>query len=91
MAFDYIKVDRDKMPESYREFEVKDFDGQTKSLECYLVDYYIDTLGLLHHNDRVDEYHGDIHFYGWAEDGVTMQNYCARFTDGQLQWIKESE
>lgn len=33
-------------------------------------------------------YHGDLLFYDWLSDLSTMLEYRARFTEGQLQWIK---
>ncbi len=36
------------------------------------------------------EYHGDICFSGAAKNGPLME-FVARFTDGQLTWIKKIE
>ena len=35
------------------------------------------------------EYHGDVFFYDWDDrSNSDLIEYQARFTDGQLQWIK---
>lgn len=34
------------------------------------------------------EYHGDFNFYDWDDELKLMRDYTARFTNGQLEWIR---
>jgi hypothetical protein len=75
---------------------------QTKSLECLLDNYTISKRGkLVLHRQRHNEtsvkeftidFHGDLRFYtskgSWEKDNYERFEYIARFTEGNLQWIK---
>lgn len=94
--FDDIRVDK-------LDWQGKRRDYQSKSLDCTMTTYIITNEGRLVYEQRewketnkaplggwfvgtgemIDtEYHGDIIFYDFGEE------YLARFTDGQLLWIK---
>ncbi len=78
---------------------------QTKSLDCLLDNYTISKRGkLILHRQRHYEktvkkiyldFHGDLRFYTSTgsneENNYEWFEYIARFTEGNLQWIKRVE
>ena len=76
--FDYVQCDY-PLPDG-RVVEGPVF--QTKDFDCGLDTIRITRAGRLVLQDWHSEFHGDMNFYG--EPG----NFIARFTKGQLQWIK---
>ena len=92
--FDRIKCDFE-----IAEKEIQNNEFQTKDLECFLNDYLITKEGrllLVSDDGSTDlEFHGDLNFYanlGRHPNDKDWQwyNLKARFTEGQLQWIKRS-
>lgn len=70
------------------EIPVSDQDFQSKSLECSMWTYTISSNGKLLVYGRELDFHGDILFYGTVND--SYRQYVARFSEGQLLWIKEA-
>jgi hypothetical protein len=78
---------------------------QTKSLDCLLDNYTISKRGKLilqrqrHYETKVNkitvDFHGDLRFYtskgSREENNYEWFEYEARFTEGNLQWIKRVE
>ena len=76
---------------------------QTKSLDCLLNNYTISKRGKLilqpYNKTSVNkitvDFHGDLQFYtsrgSWEENNYERFEYIARFTEGNLQWIKRDE
>jgi len=90
--FDRIKCDFE-----IAEKEIQNNEFQTKDLECFLNDYLITKEGrilLLNEDGNTDlEFHGDLIFYTNIGKHPKDENWVwyslkARFTEGQLQWIK---
>lgn len=52
--------------------------------------HFLDCTHRVELGERDTQYHGDIVFYAFEDryDNSDMIEYQARFTDGQLQWIK---
>ena len=91
--------DRIKCEFEIAEKEIQNNEFQTKDLQCFLNDYLITKEGrllLISNDENTDlEFHGDLNFYTNTgkhpkDEDWQWYSFKARFTEGQLQWIKRS-
>jgi hypothetical protein len=77
--------------------EVQNNEFKTKSFDCEFDNYLITKEGkILIRNSEDKEsqadikFHGDVRFYTTAgKDNSKWYEYLARFTEGELKWIKK--
>ncbi|MDO8564343.1 MAG: hypothetical protein Q7R87_05020 [Nanoarchaeota archaeon] len=88
MGFDTLSCEYE-LPDK----EVQDREFQTKSFDCEFDNYIISKDGKLLINNKDSKadikFHGDVRFHTSAgKDNSKWYEYLARFTEGELKWIK---
>lgn len=91
MGFDTILCE---YPLPDKEVQEKQF--QTKSFDCEFDDYIISKDGriLIRNKENKDKkvdinFHGDVRFHtSTGKDNAKWYEYLARFTEGELKWVK---